>query len=195
MRYKVERKQHNSRLCFVCGLKNDLGLKAEFYETDQGEIVAMFTPIEEHQSYPGRMHGGIASAILDETIGRAVQIGREEQIWGVTLELKTRFHKPIPLDQPLKVVGRITKESHRIFEGSGEIYLPSGEKAVSAEGRYLKQAIGSISDFDTEENDWRVVPRENDPAVIELESPGSTGSTGSAGSTGSTGSTGSAGSI
>ena len=35
---KVTAKQHNSRMCFVCGLKNHAGLKASFYEME-GEPV------------------------------------------------------------------------------------------------------------------------------------------------------------
>jgi hypothetical protein len=53
MRHKITKKQYNSKLCFVCGLRNGSGLKASFYETEQGELIAIFTPGVEHQSYPG----------------------------------------------------------------------------------------------------------------------------------------------
>jgi len=72
MKHKVIKKQQNSKKCIVCGLNNDLGLKASFYQTNKDELIAVFKPLEEHQSYPGRLHGGIAGAILDETIGRAI---------------------------------------------------------------------------------------------------------------------------
>lgn len=72
---KITGKQHNSNLCFICGLQNISGLKASFFETEGKELIATFMPTEEHQSYSGRLHGGIASAILDETIGRAIVIG------------------------------------------------------------------------------------------------------------------------
>ena len=85
---KVTGKQENSKMCFVCGLKNRYGLKAQFYETENNEIVAIFKGEEEHQGYPGRLHGGIAASILDETIGRAININSENELWGVTLELK-----------------------------------------------------------------------------------------------------------
>lgn len=117
MKSKIIRKQHNSKLCFICGVKNQFGLDARFYETEDKSLVAIFHPKEEHQSYPGRLHGGIASAILDETIGRAIRVLYEEEIWGVTLELKTKYLKPIPLNSPLKIVARITNDSSRFFEG------------------------------------------------------------------------------
>ena len=125
-------------------------------------------PTEEHQSYPGRLHGGIASAILDETIGRAISIGNAEQIWGITVELSVQFKKPIPLNKDVTVIGRITDQNSRFFEGTGEIVLDSGEIAVVAKGRYMKAPLSKIADFDPEENDWRVIEDENDPKFIEL---------------------------
>lgn len=168
MRHKITRKQYNSRLCFVCGLRNGSGLKASFFETERGELIAIFTPGEEHQSYPGRLHGGIASTILDETIGRSILVGNEKEIWGLTLELNLTYKKPIPLGVELKVVGRITEQNSRFFHGTGEIILPGGEIAVTARGKYLKAPLEKIADFDREENEWAVVHDDGDPESIEL---------------------------
>lgn len=168
MLHKITGKQHNSKQCFICGLKNSSGLKASFFETEINELISTFMPSEEHQSYPGRLHGGIASAILDETIGRAISIGNDEQIWGITVELSVEFKKPIPLNKEVKVIGRITSQNSRFFEGSGEIILDSGEIAVIAKGRYMKAPLSKIADFDPEENEWRVVEDDNDPKFIEL---------------------------
>lgn len=174
MRYKVKRKQQNSRMCLVCGLKNDLGLKTQFYELENGELVALFTPLDIHQSYPGRMHGGIVSAVLDETIGRAI-MANDENYWGVTIELNVKYLKPVPLNEELMVVARITKDSRRIFEGTGEIILSNGEIAAEAEGRYLKIPLDKIADFDFEKEQWSVVPGIDDPVEIEIKRSGEAG--------------------
>jgi uncharacterized protein (TIGR00369 family) len=168
MKSKVVHKQHNSKLCFICGVKNQFGLDARFYETEDKSLIAIFQPKEEHQSYPGRLHGGIASAILDETIGRAIRVLYDEEVWGVTLELKTKYLKPIPLNSPLKIVARITKDSSRFFEGTGELKLTTGEVAVTAEGKYLKLPIEKISDFNAEEAEWKILVENNDPIEIEF---------------------------
>jgi len=168
MRYSVVKKQNNSRKCFVCGLGNDSGLHAAFYETEAGELVALVRPEEEHQSYPGRMHGGVAAALLDETIGRAIAIGKDEDVWGVTVELTTKYRKHLPLGQELKVVGRVTKDGSRFFEGSGEILLPDGTVAVEASGRYFKVPIDRITEADFEAEDWFLRENAGDPASIEL---------------------------
>ncbi len=144
---KVLKTQNVSRMCMVCGRDNDYSLKARFYELENGELMGMFTPLETHQSYPGRLHGGISSAILDETIGRAVGV-EDPDAWGVTVELTLRFRKPVPLDEEIRAVARITKDSRRIFEGSGEILLADGTVAVEATGKYMKMPIDQIADGD-----------------------------------------------
>ena len=168
MRHKITRKQYNSKLCFICGLKNNSGLQASFYETENNELIATFIPTVEHQSYPGRLHGGLASAILDETMGRAILVGSETEIWGLTIELNVSYKKPIPLGVELKVVARISEENSRFFHGTGEIVLPGGEVAVIARGKYLKAPLEKIADFDRAENEWAVVENENDPESIEI---------------------------
>ncbi len=166
MKHKVLRKQENSRDCLVCGLENPYGLKASFYELENEELVAIFEPHNLLQSYPGRLHGGIAGAILDETIGRAIMI-QEPNLFGVTVELSLKYKKPVPLNVPLKVVGRITNVKSRTFEGSGEILLEDGEVAVTATGKYFKMPIDKISDMGTEDMDWEVFQGDNDPEDFE----------------------------
>ena len=169
MKYRVTAKQQNSKMCLICGLKNRFGLKAAFYETDKNELVTLFTPVQEHQGYPGRLHGGIAAAVLDEAIGRNINLGRKEQVWGVTLEFTIKFRKSIPLEVELKAVTRLSNENQRIFEGTGEILLPDGTIAATAKGRYLKMPVEKISeDFTMEPDDWIVIKTEKDPEAIEL---------------------------
>jgi acyl-coenzyme A thioesterase PaaI-like protein len=168
MRHQVTGKQPNSKMCLVCGLKNRFGLRSFFYELDSDELLAVFKPMAEHQSYPGRLHGGIATAILDETIGRAIMMKYTEEIWGVTLEFTIRFKKPIPLDEEVRVIGRITEDSNRSFEGTGEILLQDGTVAAEGWGKYIKLPLEKIADFDVEAQEWRVVPAENDPETVEV---------------------------
>ncbi|MGC1392252.1 MAG: PaaI family thioesterase [Bacteroidales bacterium] len=168
MKHKILKKQHISKMCFVCGEMNDFGLHAKFYETDDNQLVALINPSEHHQGYPGRMHGGIAATILDETIARSICSGKNEQIWGVTLELKTKFRKPIPLGQALNIVGRVTSEGTRSFEGTAEIVLPNGEIAVSAEGKYMKVPIDRITNDTFINDEWFLSERQDDPTDIEI---------------------------
>jgi uncharacterized protein (TIGR00369 family) len=168
MRYKVMGKQPNSKLCLVCGLKNPYGLKTFFYELENGELLAVCRPLEEHQSYPNLLHGGVTTALLDETIGRAILIRSQGEVWGMTLEFTTRYKKPIPLDEKVRAIGRITKEGKRVFEGTGELLLPDGEIAAEGNGRYIKLPLDKIADFDFEEQEWKVTESTADPAEVDM---------------------------
>jgi acyl-coenzyme A thioesterase PaaI-like protein len=135
-----------------------LAAQAEQVAQHPIEILARFTGQDVHQGYPGRMHGGIITGILDETIGRAINIGEGEHpmTWGVTAELTMRFRKPVPLGVELTARGRITRDIHHIFEGEGELYLPDGTIAASAKGKYVRLKLDAISGMDPEELGWRV---------------------------------------
>jgi uncharacterized protein (TIGR00369 family) len=164
-KYAVTGKQPNSRMCAVCGLENELGLKTEFFELENGELAALFTPGENHQGYPGRLHGGFATAVLDELIGRAMNVEAGEESWSVTAEISVRFLKAVPIGKRARAVARITKRGGRVFEGSGEILLEDGSPAVTAQARYMKFPLEKIA---AAELGWGVRASETDPKEIEL---------------------------
>ena len=156
MGHKIINSQYISKNCLVCGVDNAFGLKSRFYETENNELIAVFRPLNEHQSYPNVIHGGISATILDEVIGRAIMMTTDSNTFGVTIELKVRYKKPVPLDSELKAIGRIIKDRGRIFEGTGELYLPNGDIAVAAEGKYMKRRLDQITDSDFADNEWFV---------------------------------------
>jgi len=160
MKRKVWKKFNNSKLCLVCGMENDLGLKARFYALDNDEVLGICRSREEHQSYPGRVHGGAAAALLDETLGRAMNL-KDPDGFGVTLALNLTYRLPVPLDQEIRAVARVTKDTHRIFEAEGKILLEDGQVAVEATGRYLKMPIERIADVEPEEMGYRLYPGED----------------------------------
>lgn len=168
MQRKITQKQPNSKLCFVCGLANHAGLKARFYGLDDDQLLGLFSPGQQHQGYPGRLHGGIAAAILDEAIGRAINVNCKKDIWGVTVDFSMKLRKPIPLDRELRVVCRIINQTGRKFEGAGEIILEDGSVAVEAWGKYLKMDIKQIADFNHRGEQWFVESMANDPKEVEI---------------------------
>jgi len=142
-------------------------LHAAFFETESGQVAGLFTPPDAHQGYPGRLHGGIAASVLDEVIGRAVQIG-DSNVWGVTAELNLSYKKPLPFGTQLKALGRLTGDSRLLFEGEGEIYTPDGQIAVSAKAKYVKMDISKITDTDLGKDDFKVYLHMDDPTEIDI---------------------------
>ena len=64
-------------------------------------------------------------------------------------------------------MGRITRDTRRLFEGTGEIVLDDGTVAVEASGKYLKMTLGEITDDDFDQREWFPDPRER-PDEIDL---------------------------
>jgi acyl-coenzyme A thioesterase PaaI-like protein len=150
---KVEAAQNISRMCLLCGVENKLGLHGRFFVLETGELCGVFTPRQEHQGYPGRLHGGIIAALLDETIGRAINTAHGDT-WGVTAKFSMRLRQPVPLEREVKVMGRITRDTARVFEGEGEILLEDGTVAAEAEGTYVKLPVDEIASAEFRETDW-----------------------------------------
>lgn len=156
---KVIKKQTNSKLCFICGIDNPYGLVAPFYEMEDGSVISLFQYKDIHQSYPGRVHGGLISAMLDEIAGRAIWI-TEPETWAVTTQLNVKYRKPVPYDTPLKAKGVITRNTRRIFEAHSEIYDMGGNVLAEAEVVYFKQPINVIATEGSEEDVNVYIPDE-----------------------------------
>jgi len=154
MKYRIIDTLHVSSDCMVCGVNNPWGLKSRFHVADTREVIALFTPGGHHQSYPGILHGGITAAILDETIGRAIMPLTDSRTFGVTVDLSVQYKQPIPYGVTLTVVGRITNQRGRIFEGSGELYLPDGTVAATARGKYLRRPLDAFTDPSFIDRHW-----------------------------------------
>ena len=165
MKQHVVRKHNAGKGCFVCGVKNDSGFRARFYELEDGTVAGLTRALPVHLSYPGRVHGGASTALLDEAIGRAIQVG-DEDAWGVTAEISTRYKKPVPFGVPLLVLGRITSRNRMMFAGEGCIVLPDGTVAVTAKAKYMRLPLERISDF--EGDSYVRYPSPEDPAEIDV---------------------------
>ncbi|TCL36228.1 acyl-CoA thioesterase FadM [Anaerospora hongkongensis] len=116
-------------MCFVCGPKNPIGLKLQFRE-ENGQYMTEFTAGQEHQSYDGIVHGGLVSTVLDEVMARYIYA---KGLHAVTARLEVRYRQPTPIEQPLTVVGWITRERGKLYELAGEIRLADG--TVTADGK------------------------------------------------------------
>lgn len=160
MVFKVLKKQNNSKDCLVCGTKNAAGLNANFYEcldeNNQNVLIGVYVAKFEHQSYPNRMHGGMISAILDEAIGRAVQINNPD-IWGVTIDMTVKFKKPVLLEQTLYSVSKINTKSNIGFKGSGYLCGRDGVILASADATYFIMPPEKISLVALDKTNWYYV--------------------------------------
>ena len=130
-------------------------------------VAALVEAKPEHQSYPQRVHGGVITALLDETLGRAINVP-EPETWAVTGDISVRFKKPVPYGEPLLVTGKVTRNTRLIFESEGALYLKDGTLAASAHARYMKQPLDVIGDLESNGDIWVCISEPDDPAEIDI---------------------------
>lgn len=141
---KVLSKQRNSRMCVMCGMDNPFGVKAQFYNMEDGSVITPFRFRPEHQSYPGRVHGGLISAMLDE-LGLRACWTEAEDTWGVTINLNVKYRKPVPYDTDLFGRGVVVKNSPLFFRVNTEILDVHGEPLASSEVTYCRMDLKKIA--------------------------------------------------
>ena len=131
-----------ARWCYACGDLNPIGLHLRFHM--EGEwAVADFVAQREHQGYPGYVHGGIATSLLDEAMGWATYI---RGIWALTARLELRFRDVIPTEKPLQVRGRIERDRGRTLEVVAELRHGEGRLLAEAKG-ILFRATGEQAEL------------------------------------------------
>ncbi|MCX7671261.1 MAG: hypothetical protein N2439_14470 [Anaerolineae bacterium] len=97
--------------------------------------MACFVGQEQHQGYPGRMHGGIIAALLDEVAARAMAAGATTRGGYAGRELRVRYRQPVPLGVELVATGRVTAGDDDSCTAVAGLRLPDGAIAVEAHVR------------------------------------------------------------
>ena len=117
-------------LCFVCGPRNECGMGVRF-ERDGGTVTARYTASAKHQGFPGYLHGGVISALLDEVMSRVSVL---ESRWTMTARMEVRFRRPVRTGQVVTAVGEKVRERGGFVEARGRVELPDGTVAAEAVG-------------------------------------------------------------
>jgi acyl-coenzyme A thioesterase PaaI-like protein len=119
--------------CFVCGQHNPYGLHLVF-RLENNSIVADFQPREEHQGFPGIIHGGIVASILDEALGRT-SILAERPEWTMTGRLEVRYRRYVPYGQVLRVRAFLGTQRRKMLQATGMLTLADDENTILAEAQ------------------------------------------------------------
>ena len=144
---KVISKQRNIRMCIMFGLDNEYGVRAPFYNMEDGSVMTLFRYRKQHQSYPGRVHGGLITAMLDEMGLRALWAKElSEETFGVTFSLETKYRKPVPYDQDLIGKGIIVKNSSKFFVTEASIMDTKGNVLANGTVKYIRLDVNEIAE-------------------------------------------------
>ncbi len=153
-------KQPNSRMCFICGLENPVGLHLHIYETAPGEVETRYTAPEHFQGYPGVLHGGIVGAILDELSGRSL-MGSDPMSprFMFTAKLEIKYRKNVPVGVPLRIRGRAGKSRGKSAQAWAGIYDErTDELLAEANTLLINVPSDQFNNSDLERLGWKVYP-------------------------------------
>ncbi|MBI1795001.1 MAG: PaaI family thioesterase [Chloroflexi bacterium] len=151
-------KQPNSRMCFICGLENPIGLHLHMYETEPGVIESKYIAPEHFQGYPGVLHGGIVAALLDEISGRAHMGGADNPRFMFTGKLEVKYRKNVPVGKLLKIIGKAGKVRSKMAESWAGIYDESGELLAEANALHINVPEDQFDLSRLDELGWKVYP-------------------------------------
>lgn len=116
--------------CFGCSPRNPIGLALDLRQLPDGEIGATTTFSENYASYPGIVHGGIVSTLVDEVMGDMLALR-----WGMlafSVTLRTRMLLPLRVGEPYLTTARITGSGQGVVRTEADITGPDGEVHVMA---------------------------------------------------------------
>ncbi len=115
-------------MCFGCGKDNPIGLKLKF-KWDGKEARAEFISDNNHQGWPGYVHGGILMCLLDEAFGYTSMYSGFNN---VTARVQVRLKRMALVGEPLVITCRIASRNKRLIET--EATVSSKDGTVIAEG-------------------------------------------------------------
>ena len=112
--------------CYGCCPDNLRGLKMEFWE-DGEDILAIWNPDKDFQSYENILHGGVQMALLDETACWVMMVKAGTS--GYTRRMEVDFEKPV-------------------FVSRGEIYIRGTLRCIEGDvawiDLWISEANGKI---------------------------------------------------
>lgn len=121
-------------LCFGCGKDNPIGLHMHFKVDEEG-CYASFVPQPVHQSYDGRMHGGLISTLLDETMGNYPYLYEHRVAY--TARLEVRFRQPVLIGEKISIITKVKKRKGILLEMTGQVVWEDGTIAAEADAKLM----------------------------------------------------------
>lgn len=127
----LENNQYN--MCFACGKDNKTGLHMRF-DINEERCLAYFTPEPHHQSYPGRMHGGLVAVLLDEVTGNYLHCKEGRPCYTARIDIRYR--------QPLVIGEEVICEGKEMYS-RGRMHVMQGT-IRKADGTILAESISKM---------------------------------------------------
>ena len=103
-----------------------------------GVVQAQFLCQKVFQGYPGQLHGGVVTALLDGAMTNCLFAHGIEAVSG---ELTVRFLRPVATDHIARVSAGLKKASHRLYILEAEL-TQKNLTVAKATGKFVKRPAG-----------------------------------------------------
>jgi acyl-coenzyme A thioesterase PaaI-like protein len=123
--------------CIGCGLDNASGLALEFFMRADEGVQAEFYCSRQYQGYPGFLHGGVTSLLLDSAMTNCLFA---HHIAAVTARLIIRFLLPVAIDQPAVVRAWIREYEPPLYVLEAELEQ-NGRILVRASAKFINRDL------------------------------------------------------
>ncbi|MGH9090218.1 MAG: PaaI family thioesterase [Acidimicrobiales bacterium] len=118
--------------CVVSGRANPMGMDARLWREGH-EAVCQVTLGAAFEGAPGRAHGGVVAALMDETMGLVMSISSTPAFTG---RLTVTYRAPTPLGVPLEARARLAGQDGRKITVTGEL-RGAGRLLAQGEGLFI----------------------------------------------------------
>lgn len=129
----------NHESCFVCGAKNNHGLRVNFASENE-KTKGQFTVGEGLESLKGITHGGILVSLMDAAMARWLH---DRGIVAFTTILGVRFRRIVSPGQRLSVVARRKSNRGRRHYMESKLFNENHREVASPEAVFYQSKIKS----------------------------------------------------
>ncbi len=123
--------------CIGCGLGNAHGLALEFSVRSDRGVQAEFQCSQIYQGYPGFLHGGITSLLLDSAMTNCLFA---HNITAVTARLIIRYILPVAIDQCAVVKAWIREYEPPLYVLEAEV-IQKNQVLVRASAKFIDRNL------------------------------------------------------
>ena len=126
--------QLDGQTCFACGTANPVGLKLKFYRS--GDAICTDISLDKYyEGWTSMAHGGIISTLLDETMSWTIMYFKK--VFFVTRKMEVKFVRPILVEKPLTVQGRL-------LESGDNSRIRAKADILDSQGNILARSTGEF---------------------------------------------------
>ena len=128
--------------CISCSPDHKSGLALEFSVRDDKGVQAEFACSQLYQGYPGFLHGGITSLLLDSAMANCLFA---HQIEAVTARFIVRFLFPVAIDQTAVVRAWMREYEPPLYVLEAELEQ-NGQVSVRASAKFIDRELAPANE-------------------------------------------------